>query len=282
MIEEYAIFAGYTLVYVLEAFVLLFIARWAYTGVYHRFNLGDQLFKENNPAVAIAFSGYLMGIILALGGVVGGPSGGWMASIVSIGLYGLVSIVLMIAAAFLCDKVLLGAFDNTKEIAVDRNSGAAFVEAGIHIANGLVLYRINQGTGPWWSGLVFWILVQATLLIAGWLYEVATTHGVKDEIERDNAAVGLAFGGALVGLGNILSLAGAGDFNGWGESLRFFAIDAVFGLLFLYIVKVLTGLIFAPGVKLGQEQTESPPNIGAGLIEAFGYIGGSFLVVWLF
>ena len=281
LVEDFAVAAGWTLVFAVEAFLLLYIARWAYTAVYHRIDLKEELFGRNNPAAAVAFSGYLFGIVIALGGVLGGVSTGWQDALVGIAVYGLISIVLMLVAAFVCDKVLLTGFDNTKEIAVDRNVGAAFVEAGIHIANGLVLLRINQGTGPWWSGLVFWVMVQAVLVLAGWLYEVATSHGVKSQIERDNAAVGLAFAGALVGLGNILSLAGGGDFTGWNESLRFFALDAVFGLVFLYLVKVLSARLLVSGTNLAEEQLEEEPNIGAGLIEAFGYVGGSFMVVWL-
>ena len=37
----------------------------------------------------------------------------------------------------------------------------------------------------------------------------------------------------------------------------------------------------APGVKLADEQTEGSPNVGAGLLEAFGYVGGSMLIVWV-
>jgi uncharacterized membrane protein YjfL (UPF0719 family) len=120
------------------------------------------------------------------------------------------------------------------------------------------------------------------LLLVGLLYEWITPHDVHAELERDNAAVGLAFGGALVGMGNILSLAAGGDFVGWEEGLRFFAEDALFGLVMLFLNKKLSDAVLAGGVKLGGEQVEASPNIGAGLIEALGYIGGSMLIVWVF
>jgi hypothetical protein len=40
-------------------------------------------------------------------------------------------------------------------------------------------------------------------------------------------------------------------------------------------------VLLAPGARLGAEQTEAVPNLGAGLLEAFGYVGGSMLVVWV-
>ena len=49
----------------------------------------------------------------------------------------------------------------------------------------------------------------------------------------------------------------------------------------LLLIKKLTDMLLAPGVKLSDEQTEASPNTGAGLLEAFGYVGGSMLIVWV-
>ncbi|MSR82571.1 MAG: DUF350 domain-containing protein [Candidatus Latescibacteria bacterium] len=269
-------------VYILEAFALLWLAKLAYTGLHRRVDLNTELFGRNNTALAVALAGYLLGVVFALGGALSGPSAGWQADLVGIALSGLKAIALMLVASFLCERALLPHFDNTKEIVQDQNLGAAFVEAGLHLANGLIILSILQGQGPWWSGLAFWVLAQGVLLLAGLLYEWITPHHVHRELERDNAAVGLAFGGGLVGMGNILSLAAGGDFVGWQESLTFFAEDALFGLVMLFLIKRLSDMVLASGVKLGAEQVEAAPNIGAGLLEAVGYVGGSMLIVWVF
>lgn len=269
-------------VYLLEAFVLLWLARLAYTHLYRRVDLKRELFDRNNTALAVALAGYLLGVVIGLGGALWGPSAGWQADLTGIALSGLKGIGLMLVASYLCEKVLLPRFDTTKEIVQDQNLGVAFVEAGLYLANGLIVLAILQGQGPWWSGVAFWILAQAVLLVAGLLYEWVTPHDVHRELERDNAAVGLAFGGVLVGMGNILSLAAGGDFSGWAPSLGFFAADALFGLAMLLAIKKLSDAVLAGGVKLGTEQVEAAPNVGAGLLEAFGYVGGSMLIVWVF
>lgn len=271
-----------TLVYLLEAFVLLLIAKQVYARVFRRVDLKDELYGRNNHALAVAVGGYCFGICLALGGALSGPSDGWQADLLGIALYGLGAIVLMLIAGVLCERVLLPRFDNRKEIVQDQNVGTAFVEAGMHIANGLIVLAIVQGEGPLWSGVVFWLLAQVVLVVAGLLYEWITPHSIHRELERDNAAVGLAFGGVLVGMGNIVSIAVAGDFVGWVEGLKTFAIDVAFGLVALYAIHKLTDFLFASGVRLGAEQVEEQPNVGAGLIEAFGYVGGSMLIVWIF
>lgn len=273
---------GQTIAYLIEAFVLLFIAKQAYEKIFRRVDLKEELYGRNNHALAVAVSGYFFGICLALGGALSGPSQGWQADLIAIALYGVIAIVLMLIAGFLCEKVLLPSFNNTKEIIQDQNMGTAFVEAGMHIANGLIVLAIIQGEGPLASGIAFWLLAQVVLLVAGRLYEVITPHSIHQELERDNAAVGLAFAGLLVGMGNIISIAVAGDYTGWREGLETFGVDVGFGFVALYGIHKLTDLLLAPGIRLGDEQIEDSPNVGAGLIEAVGYLGGSTLVVWIF
>ncbi len=275
-------FMGRSAVYVLEAFVLMWIAKFAYTRIYRRVSLKDEIFGRSNSALAVSTAGYLLGIVIALGGVLTGPSAGLQADLTSIALFGLQTVVMMLVASFICEKLLLHHFDNTKEIVEDQNLGTAFVEAGLHIANGLILLSIQQGAGAWQTGIAFWAIAQVVLLLAGLLYEWTTSHSIHDELERDNAAVGLAFGGVLVGMGNIVSISVGGDFTGWAESLKLFAADVLFGLVALYLIKKLTDLLLAPGVSLAGEQTAETPRIGAGLLEAFGYVGGSMLIVWVF
>ena len=295
---------GQTIAYLLEAFVLLYIAKLVYSKIFRKVDLKAELYARNNYALAVAVSGYFFGICLALGGALVGQSQGWQADLIAIGLYGILAIVLMLIAGFLCEKVLLHSFSNTKEIIEDQNLGTAFVEAGIHIANGLIVLAIVNGDysgwlvglqvfamdvgfgfvplGPLVSGIAFWLLAQVVLIVAGRLYEMITPHSIHDELERDNAAVGLAFAGLLVGMGNIISIAVAGDYSGWLVGLQVFAMKVGFGFVALYGIHKLTDVILAPGISLGSEQVKPQPNVGAGLIEAIGYLGGSTLIVWIF
>jgi uncharacterized membrane protein YjfL (UPF0719 family) len=282
MLEAHLSSMGRSAAYVVEAFVLLWIAKAAYTGLYRKVDFKAELFDRSNCALAVSTAGYLLGIVIALGGALGGPSAGWLADLSGIARLGLMTIAMMLVASFLCEKILLPRFDNTKEVVEDQNMGTAFVEAGVHIANGLILLAIHQGTGSLWTGLVFWVLAQVVLLVAGRLYEFSTAHSIHDELEKDNAAVGLAFGGGLVGMGNIISMAVAGDFAGWQASLATFGLDVAFGFVALFVIKKLTDVLLAPGVKLSRQQTEGTPNVGAGLLEAFGYVGGSMLIIWVF
>ena len=287
---------GESFVYILEAFVLLWIAKFAYSRLYRRVELNAELFTRDNQALAVSTVGYYFGILIAFGGAISGESQGLRTDVVMIGIYGLSAIVLMLLASFMCEKILLPTFNNNKEVVEDRNLGVGFVEAGVYIANGLIILGATEGDaggaspaasiGAVGSGMVvllaFWLLAQMVLVIAGRLYELLTPHRLLEELERDNAAVGLAFGGALIGIGNIISVAVGGDFTGWANSLLHFGVYVVFGFIMLLLVHKFTDILLAPGVKLADEQTQEHPNIGAGLLEAFGYIGASILIVWTF
>ena len=281
MVEEFLLPMAWSVVYILEGFILLWIAKAAYTRIYRRVDLRAALFDRNNHALAVSTCGYLLGVVIAFGGVLDGSSGGWKADLASIALSGGEAILLMLIASFLCEKLLLSHFNNTVEVVDNGNLGAAFVEAGVHIANGLIVLAINQGSGEHWIGLVFWLLAQVVLILFGLLYEVATPHKIHDELSQANGAVGLALGGAMIGMGNVISLAVSGDFLGWRDSMTSFVAYALFGCIVLFIIKKLTDVLLAPGVKLADEQTEGSPNVGAGLLEAFGYVGGSMLIVWV-
>ena len=288
---------GGSFVYILEAFVLLWIAKFAYSRLYRRVELNAELFSRDNQALAISTVGFYFGILIAFGGALSGESQGLRTDAVTIGIYGLSAIALMLLASFMCEKILLRTFDNTKEVVQGRNLGVGFVEASVYIANGLIILGASEGDvagaspvaspfGALGSGmlilLAFWLLAQVVLVIAGRLYEFVTPYRFLEELGRDNAAVGLAFGGALIGIGNIIGLAVGGDFNGWTDSLMQFAVHVTFGFIMLFFVHKFTDTLLAPGVKLANEQTQEHPNIGAGLLEAFGYIGASTLIVWTF
>jgi len=281
MVEEYLIPMAWSMGYILEAFILLWIAKFAYTRIYRRVDLQAELFERGNHALAVSIAGYLFGIIIAFGGVLEGTSAGWKADLTGIATSGIVAILLMLVASFMCEKLLLPHFDNTREIVEKHNLGTSFVEAGVHIANGMIVLAISQGGEPGWSGIAFWLLAQLVLILVGVLYEWVTPHKIHHEIARSNAAVGLAFGGALVGMGNVVSIAASGDFEGWQTSLTSFAGYALFGIIVLFIIKKLTDLLLAPGVELSAQQSQDTPNIGAGLIEALGYVGASMLIVWV-
>jgi uncharacterized membrane protein YjfL (UPF0719 family) len=268
-------------IYLMAVFVVFLFGKLVYDKLHPRFVVKVELFERDNVALAVVVVGYYLGLVFALGGVLVGPSGGWIEDLIDIGIYGLLAIVLLNFSAWLNDKLILHQFDNTKEIIDDRNVGTGAVEAGNHIANGLILAGALSGEGGLVTAVAFWALGQVVLVVAAVVYNGVTSFDLHAEIERDNVAVGVAFGGMLIALGNVLRLGLEGDFISWTENLTGFAQWTAVGLVVLPLVRILTDRLLVPGVKLNDELVnQEHPNLGAGLLEAFSYVAASMLISW--
>lgn len=275
------------LIYLAAIFVLFVIGKVMCDKLHPRFDLKQELFEHDNFAMSLNMVGYYFGLVLALGGVLGGEGHGlWQEDLFDIFFFGLAAVVLINLSAFLNDKIILSKFDNQKEILEDRNAGTGAILAGNHIANGLIISGAVSGadvTLP--VALAFWGLGQVALIVIARLYAKIVSFDLHDEIEKDNVAVGVAFAGILIAVGNLVRLSVSGDFHSWGESIKSFAVYLAMGVVILPVVRWVTDKILVPGVKLDDElvaraANQSEPNVGAGALEAFSYIAASMLVGW--
>ncbi|MFB2933739.1 DUF350 domain-containing protein [Aerosakkonemataceae cyanobacterium BLCC-F154] len=266
-------------------FGLFWVGQLAYQKLFRRIQLNLELFVKDNPAVAISLVGYYLGIVIALGGVLAQPASSWQQKITNLVSYGATVILFMLAGAWIGDRLILRQCDTAREVLEERNIGAAFVEAGIHIANGLILNAALAGeSGGWLVGLVCWLIGLAVLFLVSIIYPKVTTYDVFGEIEkRNNPAAGVALSGLLIGTGNIVRVAFSPEFQNWFTSFTQYGLILLFCLGSLVVIRWLADLILVPGVKISDEiVNQEIPNVGAGLIEAFAYIAASFLIAWAF
>lgn len=271
------------LIYIVSVFLLIFIGKFVYDKLNRRFVLREELLQKDNFAVALAVVGYYFGLVIAIGGILIGPSTYWVDDLVDILFYGVLAIILLNLSAFINDKVILYKFDNVKEIVEDQNVGTGIIQAANHIAVGMIIYGAISGEGgDLITAAAFWVLGQVVLIIASFLYNLITPFDVHDEIEKDNVAVGVAFAGMLIALGNVIRIGLAGDFISWQVNLSQFAGFVVFGLILLPVLRLVTDKVLLPGESLTKELVhQEKPNVGAGAIEAFSYIAASFLLGWV-
>ena len=266
-------------IYLAVVLVLVVIGKWVYTALHRGFVLRTQLLEKDNLAMALTIAGYYLGLAIVLGGVVSGPGSGMLTeNVIDVVIFGLVAIVLLNLSGWINDKIIFSRFDNQKEIIQDRNIGMGAIEGGNHVAVGLITAGALSGEGGLLSGAVFWVLGQVGLIVAALLYNKMTSFDLHDEIERDNTAVGMAFAGVLIGFGNIIRLAGEGDFVSWTQSLSEFGYYAVVGLLLLPLVRLFADKVLLPGARLTDELVQDVPNVGAGAIEATTYLAASILI----
>ncbi|MEQ8768785.1 MAG: DUF350 domain-containing protein [Planctomycetota bacterium] len=243
------------------------------------YRIDHELMEKDNPALGVSILGYLLGVGLVLGGVLMGPSRGLGQDLIDIAMYGLLGVVLLNLSRVLNDRLILGRFSNVKEIIEDRNVGTGAVQAGSYIASGLVVAGAVSGQGGGVvTALAFFGLGQACLVIFGLLYERLVPYDLHKEIEADNVAAGVAFGGALLALGIILAKAAGGNFFSWGENLTRFGFTVLVGLILLPLGRFFLEWVLFRSSNLAKEIAEDR-NINAGFIELAVLSSFSIIVV---
>ncbi|OLP17684.1 DUF350 domain-containing protein [Leptolyngbya sp. 'hensonii'] len=265
-------------------FGLFWLGQFLYQRLFRRIALNEELFVRDNPAVAIALVGYYLGIVMAIGGVLGKSFVSWQDQILTLLSYGVMAIVLMLVGAWVGDRLILRHFDCARETREEQNLGAATAEAGTHIANGLVLQAALGGDqGGWLVAVICWVIGLGVLYLVSLIYPRVTRYDVFGEIRnRNNPAAGVAFAGLLIATGNLVRVAFSPEFHSWTTSLLDYGLTLSISLLALVLIRWLADLILVPGVKISDEIVHQEiPNVGAGLIEAFSYIAASFLIAWV-
>ena len=275
-----------TVGYVLGAFVMFFIGKIVYDLIHKKIDVKSELVEKDNFAFSIAHTGYLAGLLLAIGSSIVGPSNGILYDFIDMAIYGGISIILLNLSIIICDKVIFHKFSVYKEIIEDRNEGTGIVEGAIALASGLIIFGAVSGESHGaangiLTAVVFWGVGQIALILTAIIYNLALSYNVSDEIEKDNVAVGVSFAGILIAIANLIRFAISGDFHSWSESFTNIGIDLFLGLLLLPVVRFLADRILLPGRKITDELVnQEKPNVGVALIEAFAYIGGSVLITW--
>ena len=259
------------------------------------YSITEELTSKDNPAFGLSLTGYYIAVLTIVAGALYDPrantaahmmlSEAFLLQCLSVLGYSLGGILLLNISRFVVDKLVLSKFSTRKEIIEDRNVGTGAVEFGSYVASALVIAgcisgSVKLGPGaeapPWWLGiataLAFFALAQIVFVIYGRFYQMIAGYDVFDEIEKDNVAAGVAFGGNLIAIGVILFKSVSGDFHGWTIHLVKFGVMAVLGFIVLYLLRILVDGFLLPKATITHEIVNDR-NINAAYIEGAVLIG---------
>ena len=275
-----------TLIYIIASFILFVVGKFVYQLFHPKVKVSFELVENDNLSFAFAHVGYFVGLLLAIGSAVLGESDGLVNDLINIGIYGALSIILLNLSIIINDKLILSKFNLKKEILEDKNVGSGIAEGANAIATGLIVLGAIHGEGygtggPIVTAVLYWLLGQGILFITTLVYNLITPYDIHDHIEKDNVAVAVGYAGSIIAIANLIRFALMHDFESWTITLEDVAADVGIGLVFLPIARFLADKILLPGQNLTDELVnQENPNVGAGVVEAFAYIGGSMLIVW--
>ncbi len=284
------------LVFVAEGIIILALAKLVKDAATRHYRIDREVAAKGNLAAALRLCGYFIAIVLILLGVMfepisafGAASGGFgfnrefAEDVLFAFLYSLAGIVALNLVRVIFDRVVLYKFQLEKEVVEDRNVGAAAAEFGMYVATGLVIAGAIAGDTSGGEGeaalvsLAFFGMGLALLVTFALFYEFTTPFNIHGEIERDNPAVGVAFGGNLIAIGLVTLKAVFGGFDGWGESIAAFLVFGVLGFVLLYALRMLIDLALLPTVKVSRAVSEGR-NVGVALVESAVVIGAAMIL----
>lgn len=276
-----------SLVYIVEAFVLLWIGKFVRGILAPSYNLNQELTHHDNKALAVAFVGYMMGIGIVILGVLssGGAESGYVGNplidnMIGLAIWSLIGIVLLNVARMVNEKLILHDFDNTKEIITDRNVGVGAVHFGSYFGSALILFSVIAGDSSGSFGadiiatIVYFVISQLAFVLFSKVYQRISKFDLHKEIEdNDNAAAGVSYGLTLAAIGVILSNSVASS-----GSLASFAILFLNGAVLLVIARVLLDKIIIPGGAHLDEEISRDHNWGLALLEGGLALTVAFLI----
>ncbi|MBL4716664.1 MAG: DUF350 domain-containing protein [Bacteroidetes bacterium] len=273
------------LIYLLASFVLFFIGKFVYKLINKKIDIDHELVEKDNLAFAFANVGYYAGLLIAISSLYEGDDIGHIIdNLTEILIFGLLAIVLLNISIFITDKFILRKFDLRKEIIEDQNVGTGVIEGAICVSNGLIIHGVMAENPDNYLGIIsLWAVSQVLLLLVSKVYNLITPYDIHEHIEKDNVAVGVGYAGAMVAIAILIRHGAQIDADTWLEVLENLGLETGIGLLMLPLARMLTDKILLPGRKLTDEiVNQEKPNVGAALIEAFSYIGGSMLICMSF
>jgi len=170
--------------------------------------------------------------------------------------------------------------------ALDRDNPAAGVAAGCHfVAMGILVSRAVAGSDLRGAGLslAFFAIALAAHQAMMILFRALTTYDDAEQIEGENTAAAVSFGGLSIALAIVLARALEGDFTGWASSLSGFGKIALVALAFYPLRQIVVqGLVLgqiptlrggALDLAIGRDR-----KLGAAALEAACYLGAAIAV----
>ena len=227
----------------------------------------DEELGKSNLAVSISLAGYLFATMMVLMAAFFGKDHDLWTDVQNFLIYAVLGIVLLNVARFINDYVILRKFSNTKELVEDRNAGTGAVEFGTYLASGLIVAGSIYGEGGGiLTALAFFALGQLALILFSFVHDWITPFDLHHEIEQDNVAAGVAFGGTYIALGIILFNGLLGDFTGWAGSLANFGINTAVAFIFLPLVRLTLDKVLLTRIDLNQAISQDR-NIAVSVVE---------------
>jgi uncharacterized membrane protein YjfL (UPF0719 family) len=272
---------------VLAVIVLLIIARGVYRLVLGQ-AMTETLIDRDNKAAAVALSGFLLGVIQVIIPILSAPSHTFWSDVKGVAAYGIGGIIAMTIAGLAFEQYsrLTGA--PLREQIAQGNLAAGIIDGAIHFASGqLVAGALTGDSGTLLPTIVFWAAGVAALIVFTHIFRQITAYHDAELIKQGNVAAALGCAGLIVAIGMMVGYAVSGNFTGYGDSFRSFGLMLLVVLVLYPVRQIIVQMLLLGGgfsLRNGRLDHEiaKDQNVGAGLLEAVGYLATALVVTRIF
>lgn len=272
-------------------FLIFFIGKKAKDWTEPR-KLDQELVHSDNGALALSLSGYYIGIIVLFITIVsypgeGGPLWGDLFQVFSFGILG---VILLLISQKINDGFILGGIDAQEEIYERKNLAVASILLGGTVASSFFIAAALNGDisskvfpGGLQLGIpsifektliggilsvIFFSIGQIGMILFSYYYKLWIPYRLRVELEeKQNLSAGVAFAGALLAIGILLSRALFREFESLFQTGVLLILDLGLSFLIIPVLHYFADWIILPGSTL-KEEIERDQNFGAGLLEA--------------
>lgn len=272
---------------VLAVIVLLIIARLVYSLVLGQ-SVTDTLINRDNKAAAVSLCGFLLGVINVIIPILSSPGHSFWVDVKGVLAYGIGGIIAMAVASVVFEQYSSATGVPLREQIAAGNLAAGIVDGAIHFASSQIVTGALTGDGgSIVPTVVFWIAGVTALIALTHIFRMLTAYDDADLIKKGNVAAALGSAGLIVAIGMMVGFAVSGNFTGYAESFRDFGLMLLVVLIFYPVRQIIVQMLLLGagfsfrGGRLDQEIAQDQ-NVGAGLLEAVGYLATALVVTRIF
>jgi uncharacterized membrane protein YjfL (UPF0719 family) len=255
----------------LLAFLIFARSVFGWVGRVEGYSLTVETTINDNPAVGVRFGFFLLAAATSFVNLLEPSGGGLKQDFDIVAFYGLLSIVLLIVAREVNDKLILYKLSNDAEVIGKKNTSFAVVEGSSYLGTAFItagaFSNVDAGIG---AALVWFAVGQCVLVVLDNIYSIAAP-GIQDAVAAQNLAASISLGGFLVAGGLALGSAISGESYGWVQDSLDVGYFLAIWLLVMIVVQFLLNKVFLPGTSVRKELL-TDRNVAAGIIEAALFI----------
>jgi uncharacterized membrane protein YjfL (UPF0719 family) len=235
------------------------------------YSLTYETTVNDNPAVGVRFGLFLLASAIPFLNLLHASGVSLKEDFNVLAFYGLISVVLLIIAREVNDKLILYKFSNDAEVIGKKNTSVAIIEGASYLGTAFIVSgafsNVDNGIG---AALIWFVIGQCILVVLDNVYSLGAP-GIQDALAAQNIACAFSLGGFLLAGGLALGSAISGESYGWVQDGVDVAYFLAVWLLVITLVHLAMNWLFLPGTSLRKELFIDR-NVAAGLIEAVVFI----------